>query len=67
MGRPHSLSTPIGLGFCPVLLAAIPVFKPFFTGPDRGLGAALEPHSSDVLAAVGKRQDVRGEPVQRRN
>ena len=46
---------------------AIPVFKPFFTGRHAGLGArigaALEPHSPGVLAAVGSEQDVRGEPL----
>jgi hypothetical protein len=46
---------------------AIPVFKPFFTGRCAGLGtrlgAALEPHSPGVLAAVGNTRDVRGEPL----
>jgi hypothetical protein len=50
---------------------AIPVFKPFFTGPARWawsrLGAALGPHSPGVLPAVGsdfgRELDIRGEPL----
>jgi hypothetical protein len=44
---------------------AIPAFKPFFTGYRAGHGAALEPHSPGVLAALGvtRGKDARGEPL----
>ena len=64
MGQAPLLSTTKHSNFAhSAALPAIPVFKPFFTGsPPAGLGAALEPHSSDVLAGDWEVQDVRGEP-----
>ncbi len=62
MGQAPSLSTTKHSIFSFLRRPAIPVFKPFFTGSAPGLGAALEPHSSDVLAGDWEVQDVQGEP-----